>query len=395
MQGEGGEERSQDREEEAGRRLVEPNRQRTEAQHDEDADQGPREPDAVPARRWQLGMWCLGDGSAFVRHAIGIMDQERSSAVAIEGGVLDANLPGMADIDRSGVWGAVVGFYRSLQDAWRSFSEDRAIRMGAGIAYYSLFALAPLLFLGVSVAGIIIGEEVVRTELASRLSNFFGVEVAELITELIERTSENPFFSSSLSLISLGVLLFGASVLFAAWRDALNLIFDVPWKRGIGASVRRRVVALGLVLLFSAAVLAMALAQAIVAAVERISDIEIIDAGLQVVVFVAPYAVAMVLLALMYKYAPDAELHWMDVIYGAIPAGLGLALGTWLYGLYLGSIGSVTATSVAGALFLLLAWIYYSAQILLFGAELIKVRDQHRVVSQGGEASSLNTSDGK
>lgn len=288
----------------------------------------------------------------------------------------------MAENKRGRLTRAVGDFFRSLRDAWRSYSEDRAIRMGAGLAYYSLFALAPLLFLGVSVAGLLIGQEAgQRQELVARIENFFGAEVAELISQLLERTTQNEFFSSTLPIISLGALLLGASVLFAAWRDALNLIFDVPWQRGVGASVKRRLFALALVLLFAAAVLAMVLAQAIVEAVERWSSIELIDAGLDVVVFVAPYAAGVLLLAMMYKYAPDSQLHWVDVWYGTIPAALAFALGTWLYGLYLGSIANVNATSVAGALFLLLAWIYYSAQILLFGAELIKIRDKRRMIA--------------
>ncbi len=102
------------------------------------------------------------------------------------------------------------------------------------------------------------------------------------------------------------------------------------------------------------------------------------DTGFKVLTAVGPYVAGTILLAFMYRYAPDIIFDWREVWLGTIPAALAFALGTWLYGLYLGSIAQVTATSVAGAVFLLLAWIYYSAQILLFGAELIKTLDAFR-----------------
>ncbi len=269
-------------------------------------------------------------------------------------------------------------FFTISRQAWRSYSEDRAIRLGASLAYYSLFALAPLLFLAISLAGLVIGQETAHGELQARLQSVLGPEVAELVADLIEGVA-SPAATSSLQVVSLIVLVFGASVLFGAWRDALNLIFDVPWRTGLKASLRRRVVSFALVGLFGATILAMVLAQTIVEAIEVRVAVDIVDAGLSAFLIIGPYAFGTLLLAFMYRFAPDTRFEWREVWLGTIPAAIALGLGTWLYGRYLSSIGQVTATSVAGAVFLLLAWIYYSAQILLFGAELIKTLDARRL----------------
>ncbi len=263
------------------------------------------------------------------------------------------------------------------QETWRSFSGDRATRLGASLAYYSIFALAPLLFLAIWLAGLIIGQETAQADLESRLESTLGSDIAAALSQLISEES-SPALTSTLPVLSFVVLVVAASVLFGAWRDVLNVIFDVPWRRGLKATLRRKIVAFGLVGLFGATAFAMALAQSIILSIETRTDIEVLDAGFKVLTAVGPYVAGTILLAFMYRYAPDVIFDWREVWLGTIPAALAFALGTWLYGLYLGSIAQVTATSVAGAVFLLLAWIYYSAQILLFGAELIKTLDAFR-----------------
>jgi len=277
-----------------------------------------------------------------------------------------------------GLGGLVAGTIATVGQAAREYSADRAARMGAGLAYYSLFALAPLLFLAISLAGLIIGTETAQGELEARLSNAFGPEIAAVVSDMVVAEVASPALTSTLPVVSLLVLLFGASVLFGAWRDALNLIFDVPWRRGLEASVRRRLFALALVLVFGAAVFTMVLAQSIVRAIDVRIGLGIVENGLEVALVAVPYLFGAGALALVYKYSPDHKLAWSDVLAGTVPTVIGLGVGTWLYGLYLGGVGRVTAASVAGAVFLLLAWIYYSAQILLFGAELINVRSRLR-----------------
>jgi len=281
---------------------------------------------------------------------------------------------------RGGLGGLFAGAIATVGQAAREYSADRAARMGAGLAYYSLFALAPLLFLAISVAGLIIGTDTAQGELEARLSNAFSPEIAAVISSMIGDVA-SPALTSTLPAVSLLMLLFGASVLFGAWRDALNLIFDVPWRRGLEAGVRRRLFALALVLVFGAAVFTMVLAQSIVRAVDVHIGLGIVENGLEVALVAVPYLFGAGALALVYKYSPDHKLAWSDVLAGTVPTVMALGVGTWLYGVYLGGVGRVTAASVAGAVFLLLAWIYYSAQILLFGAELIKVRSRAREFS--------------
>ena len=265
---------------------------------------------------------------------------------------------------------------RWLYLTWASINaylEDRTIRIGAGLAYYFLITLAPLLFIAVSIAGLFVGDAAAEGRLVERLDETFGADLARLIETLIGQVHIEES-ATILTLVGIGVLLFSASVLFVAWQDAINLIMHVPRRHGIRATLRRRIFALAVIFAAGLMLVLVIFLETIVSAVEQITPGEITDALLRLAGAAGSAVVGAVFLALMYQYATDIKLPWRDVIAGTVYAVVLLALGAWLYGLYLGSFAAPSAAGIAGAVILLLVLVYYAAQILLFGAQFIRVR---------------------
>ncbi|MBV8037027.1 YihY/virulence factor BrkB family protein [Roseateles sp.] len=261
---------------------------------------------------------------------------------------------------------------RVLRLTFDGFLANRGPRMGAALAYYTLFSLAPLLLIVVSVAGLVWGGDAVRGELFDQLARLFGSAAASTVQALLKTVSW-PAGGWLNTVLGLGLMLVGATTMFAELQDALDTIWRVPARpvQGWLNWLRTRLLSFGLILGLSFLVLVSLLLDAVLSAAQsfwqpwfgdwlRVAAIAnaLISQGLVVAVF-----------ALIFKWMPRVRVAWRDVLLGAlVTAGL-FALGRHGIGSYLRHSGVASGFGAAASVVALLVWVYFSAQILLIGAE--------------------------
>lgn len=273
--------------------------------------------------------------------------------------------------------GPVVTRIRLLFDAANAWIEDRVIRLGAAIAYYSLFAILPVLFLSVALASVFIEAERVAQEVETALADLLGPEAARVIIDAYEAVqSSNTDVLASL--IGLGVLLFSATLLFVAWKDVVDIIFDAPRVRGARGTIQRRL--FGVLAVFGAGALLTAnlMVQTVIAFLERITDTILADVFVKTAGTVLPLVLGAFSLVVLFKVTPDADVEWRSTWLAAVVSMLMLDLGAWGYGVYLNVYGFSSVSGVVGSLFLGLFLVYYAAQILLYGVEIVRLMEQSR-----------------
>ena len=267
-------------------------------------------------------------------------------------------------------------------DAWNS---DNGLRMGAALAYYALFSLAPLLIIAVSIAGAFLGDASAQDGLIKEVRYYFGAQGAQAVRSLLSHAS-SAYGGIWGAVGSAAVLFFSASGMVSELQSALNDIWRVePPPRPWLALVRRRVLALGFVL-GSGLLLVLALVLgAVVSALGKYMEaiLPVPEAALHAADFLLSLGVATFLLALVYKYLPDVRIAWRDVWTGAGFTSVLLALGNLVIGLCLGKLDLTTVFGAGGSLVLVVVWIYYGAQLLYFGAEFTRVQAQARGLAAG------------
>jgi membrane protein len=267
----------------------------------------------------------------------------------------------------------LAGLLRQAGGAWIA---DNAPRLGAALAFYSVFSLAPVLIVAVSVAGFVFGQKAAQGEIIRQFQGLMGAQGAAAIETIMQSTNRPALgaFATALGLLAIFV---GASGAFNELQDALNTIWKVD--RGTRSfwrvTGRQRffslglVVATGFLLLTSLVVTAvLSAAAAVVSNLVRISTIL-----LESIHFVFSFAVITILFALIFKFIPDTKILWSDVRMGAALTSLLFTVGKAVIGFYLGHSAFTSAYGAAASLVVFLIWIFYSAQILLFGAELTHV----------------------
>lgn len=261
---------------------------------------------------------------------------------------------------------------RVLKLTFNGFLDDRGPRMGAALAYYTLFSLAPLLLIVVSVAGLVWGGDAVRGELVDQLRGLLGPAGAETVEGMLKTVSW-PVGGWLNTLVGLALMLVGATTMLAELQDALDTIWRVPTRpvQGWLNWLRARMLSFGLILGLSFLLLVSLLLDAVMGAAQTwwrpwfgswlgiaAAVNTIFSQGLVVAVF-----------ALIFKWMPRARIAWRDVLLGAlVTAGL-FALGRYAIGTYLQRSGVASGFGAAASVVALLAWVYFSAQILLLGAE--------------------------
>jgi membrane protein len=262
-----------------------------------------------------------------------------------------------------------------LSTTFWDWTDDKAQRMGAALAYYTVFSLAPLLVIAIAVAAFAFGEDAARGHIVSQIGGLVGDQAARAVQDMIENASRKKESGVVASAVGLVMLLFGASGVFGELQDSLNTIWGVKPRPGLGFvdMVRNRfasftmVIGIGFLLLVS-----LILSAALAALSTRLGGGAREDV-MQAINALVSFAVITVLFAAMYKYVPDVRLQWRDVWMGAVVTSVLFTLGKFAIGLYLGRSSVASAYGAAGSLVIMLIWVYYSAQILLFGAEFTKV----------------------
>ncbi|HVQ48163.1 MAG TPA: YihY/virulence factor BrkB family protein [Gemmatimonadales bacterium] len=254
--------------------------------------------------------------------------------------------------------------------------NDNVPRLGASLAYYTLFALAPILIVAISIGGLVFGPEAVRGEIVGQIQGLIGREGAEAVQSMLEGASRP---GSSIAATVVGIITFflGATGAFLELQTALNSIWHVEpksdgsfWRE----LVMQRVISFGLVVAIGFLLLTSLLVSAALAAIHRymgtaFPGVVVLWEALNVIVSLT---VITLLFALIYKVLPDVKLSWRDVWVGAlVTAGL-FSIGRLVIGLYLGTASIASTYGAAGSVIVILVWVYYSAQIILLGAEFTR-----------------------
>jgi membrane protein len=267
----------------------------------------------------------------------------------------------------------------NLQRAWplvkqavSSWSDDYASRMGAAIAYYTVFSIAPLLLIVIAVAGLVFGQEAARGEIVAQLGGLMGDPAAHAIEALIVSVSK-PGQGLLSTVVGIAVLLVGATTVFGELQDALDRIWRAPARprSGLWSLVRTRLLSFGLILAVGFLLIASLVVSAALSALGRwwaplFGRSELLA---HVVNLGVSFGLITVMFALIYKVMPRAKVAWHDVWIGAAVTALLFTIGKFLIGLYIGKSSVASGFGAAGSLVVILLWVYYSAQIFLLGAE--------------------------
>jgi len=265
-----------------------------------------------------------------------------------------------------------------VREAFTDWKDDKAPRLGAALAYYTIFSLAPLLLIAVAIAGLAFGREAAQGRIVDEIGGLLGDSGAKAIQEMVASARE-PAEGVLATLTGLAALLFGASGAFNELRQAMNTVWEVPEREGGGLKglIKDRLLSFAMVVFIGFLLLVSLLASAALSAMGELTGGFMTERLhlLQVVNAVVSLGVVTVLFAMIFKFLPDAQpvVAWKDVWIGAFMTAILFTLGKVAIGLYLGRGTVGSAYGAAGSLLVILVWVYYAAQILFFGAELTQV----------------------
>jgi membrane protein len=264
-----------------------------------------------------------------------------------------------------------------LVETFNEWSADKVTQVAAAVAYYATFSLAPLLVIAIAVASFVFGEQAAKGQIVQQIEGTVGAPAAEVVQNVLKAAYAhgNSFVAS---LVSIGVLLFGASGVFLELQDGLNTIWKVRRKPGMALwdVVRNRFWSFVLVLATGLLLLALLILTAALTAIQKLlgpdagpgvhSAWQILDSGLS-------FLFVLLLFALIYRILPDISIEWRYLWIGAAITALLFTVGRFLIGLYLARTSTASAFGAAGSLAIVLLWLYYSALVFLTGAEITKV----------------------
>src|SRR2546423_14191039 len=256
--------------------------------------------------------------------------------------------------------------------------DDKAPQLGAALAYYTVFSLAPLVLVLLAIIGVIFRDDPAGAwdKITEQMGYFLDPSAVQVVQSIAQKASQ-PGKSTPATLIGIALALFGASGVFGQLQDALNTIWGVKAKPGEGmmSFLRARFVSFAML---GGVFFLLLVSLTIEALLKGFSHYlqHALPGGLAIAVsvyLIFDFAVVVLLFAMIFKFLPDAEIQWRDVWIGAVMTAIFFGVGKWALGLYLGSGAAASAYGAASSLLTLLLWIYYSSQILLFGAEFTQV----------------------
>ena len=280
---------------------------------------------------------------------------------------------------------AAVSLFREAVEAW---SEDYAPSMGAALAYYTLFSIAPLLLIVIGVAGLAFGDEAARGEIFGQLTGLMGPEGAEAVERLLAH-ADKPEGGAIATATGFAMLLIGATTVFGELQNALDRIWRAPARRnasGWWSLVRSRLLSFGMILGIAFLLMVSLVLSAALAALGKFwgDSFGAWKTLAPVLDLAVSFGIVTVLFSLIYKLIPRVRVRWHDVWIGAAVTAALFAVGKFLIGLYLGRSSVASAFGAAGSVVVMMVWVYYSAQIFLLGAEFTWVY-AHTYGSRRGE----------
>ena len=266
--------------------------------------------------------------------------------------------------------------FQMLKATYKEWSNDQVPRMGAALSYYTIFSIAPLLVIAIAIAGFVFGEKAVQGQIMNEITGLVGAESARAVQTMIQ-SAHKPAHGVIATIIGVVLLLLGASGVFSEMQTALNLIWkvDVNAKTGIWNMIRQRFLSFGMVLGIGFLLLVSLMLSAALAATSKYLEgyLHVPAAVFNVFDFVFSLFVIAGLMAMIFKLLPDVKIPWSDVWIGGIVTAVLFTIGKFLIGFYIGKSITMSAYGAAGSVVIILAWIYYSAQLLYFGAEFTYV----------------------
>ena len=265
-----------------------------------------------------------------------------------------------------------------LKQTFSEWLEDQAPQLGAALAYYTVFSLAPLVLLLLAIIGFLFHDDSAGAwrRITEQMSYFLDKSAIDVVQNIAQKASQ-PNKGVWATIIGILLALFGASGVFGQLQNALNTIWGVKARpgAGMGAFIRARFLSFAMVAGICFLLLVSLVIEGLLKSFSHYVQ-AMFPGG--IVIAVAVYlvfdlAVVVLLFALIFKFLPDVKIQWRDVWIGALMTAIFFAIGKWALGLYLGSGAAASAYGAASSLITLLLWIYYSSQILLFGAEFTQV----------------------
>ncbi len=260
-----------------------------------------------------------------------------------------------------------------IKSAAAAWIDDYAPSMGAALSYYTIFSLAPLLLIVISVAGFFFGTDAVRGEIFGQLRGLMGDDAAKAI-EAILTTVSKPSESITAAVIGLVALLIGATAVFGELQDALDRIWRAPVankSNSLWRLLKTRLLSFGMILGIAFLLMVSLVLGAVIAALGKWWGVLFVgwEVLAQMVNLLVGFALTTVVFAMIYKLMPRVRVRWDDVWLGALVTSLLFTVGKFLIELYIGKSGIASGFGAAGSLVVILVWVYYSAQIFLIGAE--------------------------
>jgi membrane protein len=289
-------------------------------------------------------------------------------------------------------------YFYLFRKAASSWLDDRAASMGAALAFYSAFSLAPLLIIVISVAGAAFGDAEVRRVVVDQFRTLIGPTGAEAVEGLLE-AALNMQSGVIATIIGVFVLLIGATTVLVELQDDLDRIWQAPPRHesGVMAMIRVRILSFGLILGIGFLLLVSLVVGSALAGIRQFWRAAVpVGWWLAILDFTLSIGVFTVLFAMLFKWLPNVKIKWKDVWTGALTTAILFNVGRFAIGLYLGQAATVSAYAAAASFSVLLLWLYYSAQIFLLGAEFTwahaKYRESLHAANQQGSAAGVANS---
>jgi len=265
-----------------------------------------------------------------------------------------------------------------LKQTFQEWLEDKAPQLGAALAYYTVFSLAPLVLVLLAIIAVVFRDDPAGAwgKMTQQMGYFLDPSAVQVVQDIAQKASQ-PGKSTIATIIGIALALFGASGVFGQLQDALNTIWGVKAKpsRGVWGFLRSRFLSFAMVAGICFLLLVSLTIEALLKAVSQ-SIQSILPGGIVValaVYLLFDFAVIILFFAMIFKFLPDVKIQWRDVWIGAAMTAIFFGIGKWALGLYLSSGVAGSAYGAASSLITLLLWVYYSSQILLFGAEFTQV----------------------
>ncbi len=273
-------------------------------------------------------------------------------------------------------------FFGLFKSAGQEFSNDKATTLAAALAYYTIFAIAPLLVIAIAIAGMVFGHAQAQAQIVGQLRAFMGNAGATAIEQMLANANK-AHGSTWAIIIGVMTLLLGAAGVFMQLKQSLNTVWNVPQQKiagGIKGFIRERLLAFGMVFAIGFLLMVSLVVDAAISSFAKYASTtlpggEKVWQGIQLGI---SFVVVAVLFAMMFRFLPDTRVRWRDVWFGSFFTSLLFIIGKYLLALYIGRSSMGSSFGAAGSIVVLLVWIYWSSNIFLFGAEFTQAHAQSR-----------------